>query len=554
MKSLYKKISFAAAFLISATSCTRLDSTNFSTVANSNFWQTPEQIAAGIAPAYTALQTIPNHGSNNGFWQAIECSSDEVITPTRGGQWADGGQWQSLWQHSYTKDNPYINTAWVNLFTPIGKINFILSIVNSLPEKPSNLDAIVAELKVLRAYVYFLAMDAFGNVPLVTDYETDPQSVTNTPRAEIFQFVENELKENVPLLNPSVNKSTYGRVTKWFGHFLLAKLYLNSKVYNGTSHMAECISQCDSVIMSGKYTLLANYYDNFAPDNSRLSSEGNENIFVIPFENGFIAGNENAWMTLDGGNQPTFQMLQSPWDGFCTAADFYNKFDTTSVYSASGNNTFRTFLDARSGQYLVGQQFVTPFTFPPDKNVLYHTTDLSLFAKEVSSGDNLSYNPEIPVFSSPEDEFLMAGVRNIKYYPEPNIPYDQSNDLVLFRYADILLMKAEAQIRAGAVTDALDLVNRVRRRAYGNSDHDWSGGDLTLDNILDERGRELAWEGWRRQDLIRYEVEAGTVSKYFGAARSAGKLADPDTHFQIFPIPAPQMIANPNLEQNPGYQ
>ncbi len=149
---------------------------------------------------------------------------------------------------------------------------------------------------------------------------------------------------------------------------------------------------------------------------------------------------------------------------------------------------------------------------------------------------------------------MLVGARNIKYFPDANIPYDQSNDMVVFRLADILLMKAEALLRAGSdQTTALSLVNQIRERAYGNSDHDITFGDLTLDFILAERARELSWEGWRRNDLIRYEVGAGTVSKYFGAPRAPEKAADPDAHYQIFPIPQLQMASNPNLVQNPGY-
>jgi hypothetical protein len=123
--------------------------------------------------------------------------------------------------------------------------------------------------------------------------------------------------------------------------------------------------------------------------------------------------------------------------------------------------------------------------------------------------------------------------------------------MVIFRLADAYLMKAEAEVRAGTVTDGLDLVNMVRERAYGDASHDWTMADLTLDNILSERARELAWEGWRRQDLIRYEVASG--KKYFSAARKPGKVADADSHTQIFPIPSPEISSNPNLKQNPGY-
>lgn len=127
-----------------------------------------------------------------------------------------------------------------------------------------------------------------------------------------------------------------------------------------------------------------------------------------------------------------------------------------------------------------------------------------------------------------------------------------NNDVVLFRYADILLMKAEAELRLGNESVAMQMVNRVRERAYsGDASYNWDASDITLDNILDERGRELSWEMWRRNDLIRYEIASGNA--YYTAARTPDKNKDPDDHTLIFPIPENQRSANPRLDQNPGY-
>jgi hypothetical protein len=543
----YKILTSAGILFLSMISCTKLDVKNFSAVANDNFWKTPEEIAAGVAPAYAALQPIPNR-SAYGVYFINACTSDEMVVPTRGGNWADGGKYQALWQHTFTPDNPYINSAWSQLYTGIGKINFILSVLNNLSVKPTNLDAINAELKVLRAYFYYMAMDMFGNVPLVVDYTTNPDSVTNSTRTDVYNFIEKELKENIPLLSESVSKDTYGRVTKWFGHALLAKLYLNAQVYTGTAQWASCISECDSIINSGKYSLQSDYFDNFSPNND----VSRENIFVIPYQNGLIGGNDIAWENLHGDNAKSFLLLNNPWDGFVSTADYYSNFDTTSVYTSAGGNTYRTFLDSRSGQYLVGQQFSTKYSYPPDKNVLYASSDTTLKLKDETTGLDLVYDPSIPVYSSSSPQFLLVGARNIKYFPDANIPYDQSNDVVVFRLADILLMKAEAELRLGTnVADAVSLVNQVRERAYGNANYDVTANGLTLDYILAERARELSWEGWRRQDLIRYEVASGKL--YFGAARTPDKSPDPDGHYRIFPIPLIQMTSNPKLVQNPGY-
>ncbi len=521
-------------------SCTKLDQKVYSVTPNENFWQTPAQIAAGVAPAYQSLQSIPN----GNVYNLNEVSSDEQIVPTRGGDWDDGGKWRQLWLHTWTPNTGVINDAWNDIFRGIGKINFILSVVNNLENPPADLDNINAELKTLRAYYYFLAMDLFGNVPLVTDFNVDPNSVTNSPRADIFNFVETELKDNLQLLTPNVDVSTYGRVTKYFSFSLLARLYLNAGVFTGTPRWNDCRSMCDSVILSGKYSLETNYFDNFAVKNDNSK----ENIFVVPFDNINIGGNNWEMATLHYQNQINFGLSGGPWNGFCSTADFYNSFDTSSVYTLKGNSVFRTFNDARTGQYLVGQQFTPLYTYPPNTNVMYSTTDDALVLKDAGTALPIKFDPNVPTISSSSDAFRLAGVRNIKYFPEQGTAGNQSNDMVIFRLADIYLMKAEASLRAGVdQANALDLVNQIRSRAYGgDASRNWTMADLTLNNLLAERGREMAWENTRRQDLIRY----GT----FGAARKPDKVADPaDGTRNIYPIPAAQIIANPTLKQNPGY-
>jgi hypothetical protein len=208
-------------------SCTKdLKKHVYSAVPGENFWQTPEQIAAGVAPVYQALTQIPDDAVHS----LNEISGGEIIAPTRGNDWYDNGEWQAMWLHTWRPGLGIINDAWSEIFDGIGKANFTLSVVNSLAQPPSNLDNINAELKALRAYYYYIAMDMFGNVPLVTDYNTDPNSVTNSSRKEVFDYLEKELTEDVPLLLPNKDPSTYGRFTKWAGYMLLAKLYLNAEV------------------------------------------------------------------------------------------------------------------------------------------------------------------------------------------------------------------------------------------------------------------------------------------------------------------------------------
>lgn len=535
-KNLYKGAIGMISILLAA-SCTNLDQHVYSVVQNANFWQTPAQVAAGIAPAYAALTNIPDGNTYN----LNEITTDEMIVPTRGSDWYDNNQWQQLWLHTWPANHNIVNGAWGDIYNGIGKANFTLSVVNGLATKPSNLDEINAELKVLRAYYYYLAMDLFGNIPLVTDFHTNPDSVTNSPRAQVYSFIESEIKSNMELLPTNVDATTYGRATKWMAFALLAKLYLNAGVYTGTPNWQGCINACDSVIASGKYSLQSNYFDNFSTNNQGSS----ENIFVVPFDKVNIGGMNWEMQTLHYQNNANFGLNGSPWNGFSSTADFYANFDTNSVYITKGSDIYRTFLDQRTGQYLVGQQFNVPYSYPPSANVLVKA-DPSMELKDIQTGKLLSFTPVVNQLSNPADTFRLAGVRNIKYFPEAGTSGNQSNDMVLFRYADILLMKAECEVRLGAnLTDALALVNMIRERAYGDAAHDWALTDLTLDNILKERARELTWEGWRRQDMIRFG--------HFGDARVPAKGQDADSHWQIFPIPAQQISANPNLKQNPGY-
>jgi len=490
-------------------SCTKLDKKIYSVEPTGNFYQTPDQLKAGIAPAYVALQSIPDGNVMN----MNEITTDEIIVPTRGNDWYDGGQWQGLWLHKF-KPDVFVDGGWSDLNNGIGKVNFTLNILNGLASKPSNYDAIVAELKVLRAYFLFQMMDMFGRVPVVIDYNTDPSKVTQKTRAEVYAFLETELTTNVPLLSTTVDKTTYGRLTQYAGYMLLAKLYLNAQVYTGTGQWAKAITAVNTVINSNKYILQPNYFDNFSNSNENSS----ENIFVVPFDKINIGGMNWEMQTLHYSHNLTYGLTGQPWNGFCSTADVLNKFDAA---------------DTRKAQFLVGQQYEADGVTP----LLDKQANLSVVL-----------NPNITSLSDATLPFRMAGARNVKYHPEAGTAGNQSNDMVLFRLSDAYLMLAEASFHTGDVATALTAVNKVRQRAGVAA---WTAGDLTLPSLLDERSRELMWEGWRRNDLIRFEIATGT--HYFTGPRTPAKTDDGDQHTMIFPIPAPEILSNPNLTQNPGY-
>lgn len=548
-KNIIFKLSLFFLGILLINACTNLDKDIYSEVPEEDFWQTQEEIESGQAPAYLSLGDLASPMGD--LFMLNENTTDEVLLPTRGADWFDNGRPQMLWEHKWDKELPEIDNTWKAVFDGIGKVNYSVDALENLEDKPEdvNVAASVAELKVLRAYYYMWALDLWGNVPIVDDFETPPDSVANSPQEEVFNFIEDDLLNNINKLDESAANDTYGRVNKYTGLSILAKLYLNAEVYIGEEHWQNVIDITDSIIESGEYSLNPNFFDNFSPDNGPDSPE---NIFVVPFDKVNIKGMGWPAMTLHYQSNESFGLNSQPYNGFSCGTEFYNTFDTTSTYRTEGNRVYRTYNDQRSGQWLVGQQYAVSYSFPPDQDVLVEAPD-SLKVQDASTGLDLSFDPNIETFSSDEDEFRLKGARNIKYFPESGaIADDQSNDVVLFRYADILLMKAEAEVRIGNKGNAKDLINQIRERAYGDSDHDWNESDVTMQHILDERGRELSWEMWRRQDLIRFQI-AGD-GNYFSEERFPEKSEDPNHHTLLYPIPKNQLSANPNLDQNEGYK
>ncbi|WP_152270450.1 RagB/SusD family nutrient uptake outer membrane protein [Agriterribacter humi] len=565
MEKIKFNISLFVMLILSLTGlrCVKLDSKVYSQIVNDNFWQTPAQIAAGKSPAYAALQVM---GGNSGIYWEHEISSDEMITPTRGGDWGDGGMWTNIWNHIETADAGTVSWAWGDIYNGVGKCNYIIYTLNTLDPAPATLEADLAEMKVLRSYFYYHALDLFGNVPYVTNFKQDPNTVATIPRVQVYDSLVAVLTDALPVLSTSHDVTTYGKVNKYFALSILAKLYLNAEIYTGTPRWAECIAQCEA-IQAGNFSLMSNYYDNFR---DVIQETSTENIFVVPYKAGVVPSGSGNYINVASimANNAFFTFGQSGMgnNGMSTTKPFYDFYDTTSVYQTrvvNGNtNVYRTFNDQRSGQFLKGQQYVNGINYPPHQDILYSSSNTdkvgvgpsnpgALMIYDDQSGLPLSYFDTMYLISNPAPYFRLAGLRNIKYWPEPggNVGDNISNDVPLFRYADVLLMKAEAELRSNVnLEDALANVNMVRRRAYsGNTSYDWGPADLTLDNLYAERARELAWEMVRRQDMIRFG--------HFLKPRTIPVKAadDADKHTYLLPIPSAVILSNPKIEQNPGY-
>jgi starch-binding outer membrane protein, SusD/RagB family len=565
---------------ISGSACTKLNVKTYSVLPATEYWSNPANIATGKLAPYTALGGVVN---GSGVSHMMEIPSDEMVFPTRGTDWYDGGQWARMYYHQNEASDVdgNVESCWQGCLSGVSKCNYVILTLQGQPAGTDpNLASDVAEMQALRSIFYYKAMVLFGNFPYV-NYAVDPTKVTQTPMAVIFDSLETTLKAAIPNLKTNVDATTYGAVTRYAAFTLLARMYLNAKYYTGTDRSADCIAMCDSIINSGNYALEPDYFDCF----NGIHNQSKENILVVPgdqtgqtFTNGFVqAGIEfNSSLTFgipccNYGN-----------NGASTTRDFYQYFDTASVYSGNTvqingrtvNNTLRTFNDQRTGQYLVGQQFqgdgVT--NYPPYKNWVVANNDVcctydgdASTAQTTKIGDDYNSQKSPVVYYDTMNEFSFgtspayfrhAGVRNIKYWPQPGLPPNNhmGNAWVVYRLADVYLMRGEAEYWLGNTGPALTDFNTIRERAYsGSTAHDWVLADLTPDNILQERGRELAWEDVRRTDQIRMQVYTGTP--YFTRARSyPPKPADAsDNHTFWLPVPTVEINTNPNLKQNPGY-
>lgn len=495
MNKYFKSLLLAgsAVGLVFAQSCTNLDEEVSDQLPQDSFGQNPEQLSALIGPLYGGL------GDYFDRFNSLNTTTDEQIVPTRGGDWKDGDAWKRLYQHTWSPslDDGTFNGLWSWIYNNITAINRQLS-------NPSITDkATVAELKTLRAFYHYLAMDNFGNVIIADKIGTE--SPNQKTRTEVFNWVENELKAVIPDLSENVGGAQYSRMNKWVAHMILAKMYLNAQVYTGTPQWTKAIEQADMIIKSGKFTLsgAGDFLSTFSVNNQNSK----EIILATPFDKSKRGGMNIQMRTLHYLNQLTYNLGNSPWNGYATLAEFYNSFEDK---------------DVRKQMWIVGQQYKA------DGSPI------------LDDGVPLVFKPEIPSFEMPAGPVARAaGVRSQKYEIQRNNPEaSQDNDFVIYRIADVYLMRGEAYFRSGDMAKALLDFNMVRAARGVNP-----FATLTLDNILAERGRELAWEYHRRQDLIRF-------GRYTNARQF--KDASPATRV-LFPIPQSQISLNPKLKQNPGY-
>lgn len=530
----------AATTLVGNTACTELLDESYSQVVSEKYSPTNDaDISYLVNAAYIPwCQTMLLW---NGVVRSEELCADQDVIPARLGiGWVDGYIYKRWHQHVWTTEDDGVLQGWERTFEGINTCNRLLSQIEDgvIGVTGDAKTELVSELKVLRASYYYILCDLYGNVPIVTDFK-DTNLPQQSTRKEVYDFIVREITENIGNLSETARGYYYGRFNKWAAYTLLAKMYLNAEVYAGTAQWNECIAACDQVInfakSSGEYGLESDINAPFLTENENSK----EIIFGLPFDEVYVT-DWNAFdfhmYTLAPENQDTYQLKARPWGGVCAIPQFIDTFDPDDQRLADW--------------YITGQQY----SYAGD----------SLF--ESTTGVPLDYPNVVP---SIDESYPYQGYRWGKFEYAIGITNRLSNDWPQFRYADVLLMKAEALMRAGK-PGAGALVTEVRQRAfdanpskavvtdadlnagscydYGRRDtystaHE-GGADIKFGRMLDELGWEFCQEGRRRQDLIRFGVF--TTKSWFSHDAS-------DATKNLYPIPNKIMLTNSNLKQNPGY-
>jgi len=503
MKISYKLFySFLLFILLSG--CTKLDEEQFGRLSPTNYYKTEQEALSSVLGIYQSLQQVAHIGDP---WRISELGTDEYIVPGRAsGGWFDQNNIDMM-MHNVRPDNQAIGRAWKQIFQVIGTANAVIESLESSPSA-ANFKTVMAEAKALRAYGYFYAMDLWGNVPIATKARIDPANLpaTNT-RAEVFSFVEKEMiaaTADLPSVTTVNRISYYPRLTKEAVYTALATLYLNAEVYTGTTKWNEAVAMCDNVIKTNAYALESNTVDNFKATNEANSKEI---IFAFSIDPSRTSGsNQFILYAQPALDQQKYNLPFAPANGYSTYQEALDRYESTDNRKKLIEFGPQTYLDGRPLVDAKGVQ-------------------LNLVA--------------VKDYTSAQDN---EGYRVLKYIPD-GVKWAGSsgdNDLVLTRYADVLMTKAEALFKTGKPEEARVLVNQIRARSNAST-----LTTLTLQHIEDERAREFIWEGHRRRDMIRF-------GSFFNKTWTFKTTNDPLWR-GIYPIPTEQLGSNPKLKQNPNY-
>ncbi len=537
-----KKIKFKSIYVlllsvITFTGCDNsLDEIVYSTITEKTYNYTVNDFAPNIVGAYAPMYENDVFGR----WQTQELTGCCIALPANVTGWDDGGVYKKLMFHTWNSEAMQISQLWDKSYRGVILCNSGISrLENNIipaPSEEERLDAI-AELRALRAYYFWMICDNFGDAPLVIT--TSQELPEKSTRQEIYNFIVSELNEAIPDLSEVQGAELYGRFNKWAAKTLLANIYLNAEVYTGTARWTECIQECNDIINGGVCALSPDYKDPFKIEGSETSKEV---LFTIPYD-------------YDRGIVGNFLFMNS-WH-----SELQKKYETVYPPNAAGGpkgvtqfiDTYQDGDTRLQDSWLMGQQYDS------EGNMLYGIYD--------KAGEPLVFSKDLPDGKYTNE---MEGYRMGKYEIAMGSQWSADSDIPLFRYAEVLLMKAECLLRTGQA-GAGALVTEVRNRAFKdnpelaivtddqlkeNSSFDWgvvedyqitTPGDqspVEFGRMFDEWNWEFAWEGYTRRNMIRFGVY--TTKSWLSH--------EPNGDYRtVFPIPESVVTSNPFLDQNPNY-
>lgn len=539
MRTISKIIIVSVMIIFTGACDNSLEENVYSKITEASYNYSEDDVLSVVTNAYTSLRDYFTNPQLN-YWCIQEAASDEIVMPANASGWDNGGEFKRLHWHSYISNQRQTNNLWNSTYTGAISCNRIIEqLENDVIPLPSGTNKItlISEVRAIRALYYWILTDNWGEIPLVA--EITQELPVKTARADVYQFLVTELTEAIPNLSEQSNQSTYGRMNKWAAKTLLANIYLNSEVYSGNSEWNKCLQECNDIINSNKYSLEQNYKDIF-----KVSNENSpEIIFSIPFDVIYTGGWKLPQISLHAASKKTFDMQDSPF-GAGTAKAIPQFIDTYDEEDQRLNDT-----------WLIGLQFESDGVTP-------------VYASYDRQGKQLNYTKEIPNGEyTGEDE----GYR-IQKFEIPAGYKGLENDFPFFRYAQVLMMKAECLLRTGQADAAAVIVTEVRERAFksnpekatvtgsqllGTSKYNYGFvknyqivdlGDtspIEFGGFYDELGYEFVAETYRRRDMIRFGI---FTKKSWLSHKPSGDYKI------VLPLPQIAIDANPNLKQNSNYQ
>ena len=530
----------AGLFAMALTGCTDLDMS-----PNSQYTEDPSQ-NSGVDPMIVVeakMADVYYHlaGTLGRRYMEAQClASDEFTSLAFAGGYYDSGTYAHQALHCSSPNDASI--GWYDDVTAgITKANTILEDLGSGASAQMK-----APARAIRAYYTWILMDSYGDTPILDKVQAEGSVVPRSSRKEVAEWIESELNDIIPALTDDVTENTYGKPTKWMAEALLAKLYINWPVYTAESvdqydaataanpKLDACIAACDDIINSGKFNLgSVDYLHKFSYDNGWQVEDF---IYAIPYDAINRQGMQYA-------RPRTFKDMKNLLPNVYGSADkFTQSFGGNMVVTPEFAKLFSLDGDIRNLSILRGDVYVR------DPKTLRPTTEPFMYkGNQVHFTENITLAKKDNTIEVGNDaNAYQQGCHSIKWFTTPadyNNGRNQSNDLPIFRFADILLMKAEALTRQGS-SGAKALFNQIRSYAGAPT----IANEPTLQEIYDERGREFFDENWRRNDMIRfghYEDEFFPHYKDFPDASF-------DKRHRIFPVPQNTINLN-GWEQNPGY-